>query len=706
MAVLEKIRSRAGLLIAIVIGVALFAFVLSDLLQSGGSIFSGDRYNIAEVAGKTIELQQYQDKVNEMVENTKKNQQKSEIDDATYESIRDQAWEQLIKQYVMENQFQELGISVHADELFDMVQGNNIHPQVKQIPIFLNQNTKQFDRNLVIDFLKKMDKDETGVARSSWLAFEEALVQERFSAKYNNLIKKGLYTTSYQAKQEVAEKNLKIDLKYIAENYTGISDSAVTATESEIKQYYDEHIQNYEQETSRDLEYVAFDVKPSNEDIKAVEENLVNLKNDFTTSTENKQFINANSDVFFEDNYNKKGELPVIIDSLMFAAQEGFVYGPYIDNNAFKLTKLLKILMLPDTVKASHILIKPEEKEGGYEMAKAKVDSLKKLVEQGVSFAELAAKFGTDGTKDKGGDLGWFKYNGMVKPFNDTCFFAKKGDLRIAETQFGVHLILVTDRGPEVKKVEIGTIENQLKPSEKTRSGVYSKANLFAGKNNTTEKFEVAVNEQNLVKRVAPNLKEMEKTISGLERGMDSPRDIVKWAYEVEKGTVSRVFDLDNKFVVAVLKEVREKGPAALAQVKNEIEMQVKKDKKAAQLKEKLNTELKNNASLEAVAQKLNLKVDTIQSLNFSAYSVPKVGFEPEIIGVATCFEKNKVSKPIKGNTGVYVIDIFNSTVGTETNEATEKERMTSMGQSRVDYQVYEALKEYAKIKDQRSKFF
>lgn len=702
MATLQTIRNRAGILIAIVIGIALLAFILTDLFQSGSTMFSDSQYEIAKIGNKSIALQEYQAKVDELVENTKRNTGNDNIDEATVEMIRQQAWEELVKNYVMADELDELGINVSEDELFDMVQGNNIHPQIQQIPIFQNKETGMFDRALVIQFLKNLDQDATGVARASWLAFENALVQEQITGKYNTLIKKGLYITEYQAKTEAAEKENKLNFNFVYENYKSISDTAISVTESELEKYYKENQYKYEQEASRDIEYITFDVLPSQEDFKLAEEWINKIKPEFETTDDAVQFVNYNSDNSFVDTYYKQGELPINIDSIMFASNNGFTFGPYFDNNTFKIAKLVKSVNLPDSVKASHILIQPNEKIKDITRAKEIVDSLKALVEKGASFEELAMIHGTDGTKEKGGDLGWFKRTDMVAPFNDSCFFAKKGDIKTAVTQFGVHLIKVYDKGAESKRLQVAFLDRVVEPSQRTYDQFYSKASEFSGVNNTKDKFELAVKEKELNKKLGSYLKEDTKTISGLE----SPRELVRWAFQANKGDVSKVFEFGNRYVVALLTEVREKGYAPLELVKSEVETNVKKKKKAEQLIAKFNSSLTPNITLEDIAVKLNTTVMNAEYISFNSGNVPGVGFENDVIVNAFHLEKDKISKPIEGNNGVFVIKVTEKLPLAELNIGAEKDRLTQGLQSRVDYQAFEALKKAANIEDKRIKFF
>ncbi len=692
MATLEKIRNRAGILVAIIIGLALLAFVLGDFLTKG-NIFSGNQFEIAEVAGKTVPVQLYQQKVNEAIENYKNNSGQSSVDEATVEMLRDEIWNQLIRDFVMEDEYKFLGLAVSTDEFDDMVTGNNIHPYIESN--FKDPKTGQFDKNMVVQYLNYV-KEADDKTKAGWFAFANSIMQDRVTKKYNNLVIKGMYTTAQQAKKETLDKNLKVNFSYVVKKYNAIPDSVITVSESEISDYYANNKSKFEQETSRDIEYVTFDVVPSVDDKnRTKEEWITKIANEFGGIEDNAQYVNLNSDVPFNAKYFKKEELKAPIDTI-FNAEVGAIYGPYLEGDVFKVSKLVDVKFLPDSVKASHILIKIDEKTP-FEKAQAIVDSLKTLVQNGTDFAELAKIYGTDGTKDKGGDLGWFTSEAMVQPFSDTCFFSKKGTLTSVVTQFGIHLVEVTGKAEGIRKVQIATVERKIEASSKTFDNFYVAANKFAGENNTTQKYDDAVAEQGLSKRVANNLKEADKKIAGL----DNPRELVRWAYEAELGDVSTVFEFGDRFVIAKLTATREKGFAPVDQVKNEIEIKVKKDKKA----EKLIEELKGGASLDELATKNNLRVEEATNINFQSFQIPGAGVEPQVIAAAVCLAKDELSAPIKGANGVYVIKM-NEVTQTEQDYTAEKSRMEREVASRVTYQVFEALKEKADITDNRSKFY
>jgi peptidyl-prolyl cis-trans isomerase D len=697
MATLEKIRNKAGWLISLVLGLALLAFILGDFLRKGNNRQTDT--NIAEVLGEEIPYSEYQSRLQTLTENYKANTGKTGLDDKESEMMRDQTWDALIKDIVMNKEFDELGIEVSSEELYDMVQGKNLDPSILQAPIFKNQQTGQFDRNLVIRYLKYIENDADEKDRKMWLAFEKELENNRKITKYNNLIKGAFYITKSELEMKMDEENKRVDIEYTLNPFNSISDSTVTLTDADYKSYYDEHKYQFEQDASRTIEYITYNIVPSKEDIERIETEMKEMKEEFAKAKDGIQYVNINSDMPYQPINYKPGQLDPQIDSVMFAADSGFVYGPYIvDGNIYKLAKLIATKMMPDSVKARHILLQVKTQEE-YVKAKSLADSLKTLVEGGADFAELAKQYSADkASAVDGGDLGFFTEGKMVKPFEDFCFNAKAGDIGIVNSQFGIHIIEVTELGKLAKRVNVAFIQRELLPSQTTMQAIYAKAGKFAVENNTEEKFNAYLAEHDdLTKKIASNLKENDKTIAGLE----SPREIIRWAYKAEKGEVSQPFELPNQFVVAVLTEIKEKGTAPLEEVKEEIERFVMNTKKFEMLAPKM-----KGSTVNEIASAIGQEVKTAGNMNFNAFSIPGAGFEPDVIAVATAMNEGEMSTPIEGRAGAYVFKVTKVVKDIKADENKIKSKLSSGFKNRVSYQVFDALKENANIVDNRAKFF
>lgn len=698
MSILEKIRTKSGLLVGI-IAVALLIFVLESALDSGNRFFSSKKTMVGEVLGKEISIQEFETKVEKAVENEKARSGKTNVDDNMMDNIRNQVWNELVMERVLKVQYQDLGLAVSKDELFDMVQGKNPHPSVKQA--FTNPQTGVFDPNQVIQFLKNMDKDETGATKERWINFEQAVKQEKIANKFYTLIKKGLYVTKAEAKRGNIAQNRIFKFNYVAQKYYTLADSTIKVEEEELKKYYSENKNKYKQDfDSRSIEYVSFDVNPSNEDRDAAFSDIKKLGSEFTSATNDSEFVNANSDKKFVDAYVSRNQLNSQIDTL-FSSPIGTIFGPYLEGNNFRIAKLSGFKMVPDSVKARHILIKAIN--GDINKAKAKADSLKKLIKAGAKFEELAKTNSEDpGSAVKGGDLGFFKEGMMVKPFNDACFNGKVGDMPIVESQFGVHLIEVTGKGKETRKVLISYLDRIVEPTSKTFGSVYQQASEFAGKNTNEETFNKAVNEKKLTKLPAQNFRNIDKNVGGLENS----RQIVKWAFEAKKGEVSKVFELNNKYVIALLTEVKDKGILPLEAVKKQVEFEVIKDKKAEKFIAELTPKVNASSSLQDLASKVTLPIDSAKSVTFAAPYLPN-GRELSIAGELFALKKGFNRKVIKGENGVYVIELYDIQEPTELKDYKAiTDQIANQMKQRVDYEVFEALKQNSSVEDNRASFY
>lgn len=707
MATLEKIRNKAGVLVAVVIGFSLLAFILGDVLSSGKAIFTEKQDEIAKIWGKSISYNEFNQKVEELAESYKRNNNSTTTpDEATMESFRKQAWDDMVLDNVMQEEYNELGLDVSDEELFDMVQGNNIDPQILQAPIFKNQQTGMFDRSLVIQFLKNMEtRDSAGLAKASWIAFEQSLLSRKKVNKFNDLIKKGLYVTTIQAQKATDANNYNVNFKFISLPYTSVADANITITKDDLEQYYNSHIKNYKQDASRDIEYISFDVVPSKEDIELTEEWIKNTKIEFEKTENAGQFVNLNSDIPYDSKHFNKGELPKDIDTIMFNTTDTTaVFGPLVQNNEYKLLKLVSIKTLPDSVKASHILIQPNEKLTK-ENAKIKADSIKDAVikTKGANFAELAMRFSVDqNSGKKGGDLGWFKEKMMIEPIEKACFEGKTGEIVVVETQYGYHVVQITEQSKLSKKVQVAILTRKLEASTKTYQHIFGTASEFVGLYNTKDKFEKAIVSKGLNKKIGSRIKESDRTVQGLKNS----REVIRWAYLAKQDDVSSVIELDDKFIIAVLTVAREKGYAPLEQVKTEIELIVKRNKKASQFTTKFNNAMKGVNKIDDIAAKLNLEVKSTSGVNFLSFSIPGLGIEPNVVATAVTINPFTLSKPVKGNGGVYVLFVDSVDKAIKMDLQTQYRTLAYEVQGKVDYFAYEALKELANIEDKRGKFF
>lgn len=688
MATLEKIRGKAGLVI-VVIGVGMAAFLLGDLMNSGGSMFRRSNMQIAEINGTSVSLPEFQNYLTELEDYYKLNARTSAMDENTTYQIRQQAWDQMVQDVIMNDKYEELGIRVTPDEIFELATGKNVHPQIRQM--FTNPQTGIFDKAQVINFLQQKNLDPQ--ANFYWLFLEKQIKKERLFTKYRELMKKGMYITSAQAKAEAEAKKAKVDFDFVVKRYGSIPDSTVQISDSEIKAYYKANIDNYKQEATRDIEYISFEVKPSDEDKEQTREWITNAKSEFANpETDAVQYVKMNAETEHIDRNFKKEQLSAVLQDFVSAAEVGEVYGPYLENETYKLSRLVAINQIPDSVKARHILVQDP----------ALADSLFTLVKAGGDFAALAREHSKDpGSQINGGDLGWFNEGTMVKEFNDACFNGKRGDMVKVQTQFGFHIINIQAVGKPVTKYNLATLDRKISYSSKTNQDVYAQAAKFASLNKTYDQFNEGIQADNLIKRYGRNLKENDRSVSNLERS----RSIVRWAFTADMHEMSEIFDeADGLYVIAYVTGIKEEGHQALAMVKGSIERELRNQKKAEMIIADINSKKQGN-DITALASALDSEVQSASDIDFGAFQVPGAGVEPALVALATTAKSGEISAPVAGNNGVFIVKVNNIKEGTANIDA-EKNQLKQNITFKVDYQALEAIKNNSSIVDQRSKFY
>ncbi len=702
MATLERIRNKAGILVAVVIGLALIAFILGDIFGAGPSLFTRTQFEIAEIAGKSISYQKFQQKFDNLSEIYRLNTGQASLDSETHRELMEDAWELLLRDIIMEDEYEKLGLNVGSDELFDMIQGQNIHPIIRQL--FTDPSTGMFDRESVTQFLRTMDRDPSGQQRAYWIYIENEILRERKQAKYKNLLEKGIYVTSLEAKNAFYNYNRRVDFEYIVKRYADVSGDEISISNSEIRSYYRRHRERFRQEASRDIEYVAFDVVPSEEDDREAREWIEDIKDEFVEVERERlrSFVNANSDISFDPVNYSYGELPEEINDFMFNAEPGDVYGPYYSDGTYKLARLAEINFLPDSVRARHILIQPRE-DLPYEDAKAKADSLLNVVTGGGNFGELAMEFSADGgSRFEGGDLGWFTEDIMIEDFSRACFDAARGDRFIVETDFGFHIVEILNRSREVKKVQVALLTREVTPGSDTYQRTYRNAVEFASQVGDYDSFLNTIEEKGLRKRVANNVRINDHSLPGLE----SPRELIRWAYDVNEHSVSSIFELGDRFVVAAVASARKDGIRPLDEVRQEIIAELTREKKGELISGQLKEEIDGAASFNDIASSTGSRIETANGIRFASFTIPSAGMEHKLIGAVVSADPETIGGPVAGENGVFLFKVVDAYLEEEPDYEREKRQLADALWSRVNMEVFEALKKLADIKDNRHKFY
>ena len=707
MAIIGTIRKRSGFLV-IIIGLALASFVLGDFLKAKPK----NIHDVGEIAGEKISYREFEMKADEYQELVQEQNKGAKLSAEDLYNLKQETWKNLVKETLLNKELESLGITVTTDELFDLVQGKNPHHLILQS--FSDPKTGTFNPEVVTNFLQTLDQREPEI-KKQWLRLEKAIKDDRINTKYQSLIKNAYYVPTAFAKRDYIDKNKSADIDYVLLNYKSIPDASVTITKEDLEKAYNEHKHEFKVDNAFcNIDYVTFDILPSKEDRQKLEAEINKIVPEFSTTKEISYLVNTNSDVRYDSTFKKQNQLPVVIDSLIFNASVGTVIGPINDNNTYYMARLMDVQNRPDSVKASHILIRfagangaPKTVTRTKEEAKAKADSILKIVKkQPEKFPELSVGISEDeSVKDKQGNLGWFADGMMVPEFNEACFKGKKGDMVVVETIFGYHVIDVADQLPNVRKVKVAIINRALQPSSDSYQKVYADASKFVADNKTVAQFEKALIDAGKTKRVAEDLKVMDNSIPGLK----TPREIIRWAFDekTEKDQISKVFEVDDKYVVAVLKQRQEKGIPPLESIKDKIQAIAMKDKKAEMLVTKMNTAISGAANLDQVSQKIGVQVEKNEKVKFASYNLPAIGPEPEVIGTAFALKKGVLSKPIIGGNGVFVIAISDFYEAPVIDDYTPSKKMLqNFFMQRVSYEMSNALEKAYNIVDNRNMFY
>lgn len=701
MGIMSFLRNRAGAILIGAIGFALFAFLLGDAVQMGGSM-RGGQDEVGEVAGETIKYTEFKSKVDQNEANFKQ-QMGGSLNAQMSAYVVENTWNQTISEILIDKEVNRLGLQVGKAELNDMLSGKNPHQQVVQA--FTDPQTGQFNRSQIAGIIDnvKMQGANSPMGQQ-WGNFLLSIKRDRLFQKYNTLVKNSLYVTSLEAKEDYSQRNKLANFSYVELDYASLPDTKVTLTDADYKDYYKENKSRFNnREETRSFDYVIFDANPSKEDTANAKAVITKIATDFRTTTNDSLFVAINADTKAPLSYVKKGHLDPAIDSAAFSVAPGTVIGPVFSNGAFKVAKVLNVKTSPDSVKASHILLNTAA-EGGVDKAKAKADSILTLIRKGASFAEMAAKFGTDGSKDQGGDLGTFGRGAMIPAFEEAVFNGTPGETKVVVSQFGVHIVRIDKQIGSSRVAKVAVVDKMVVSSNKTQQNVYQKASDFLGSARTAEAFDQKVKESKLQVLTATNVSPSQPNVPGVE----NPRELVRWAFDAKEGKVTdKVYELGNQYVIAKLTDIRKEGILPLEKVKKDIEPAVRRHVKARMLSEQLENALKGASSINQVSQKAGKPVTPVQNIVFANPVIPGGGQENRVIGTVFGLQPNKLSKPIKGESGVFVVQVNNFTNPAPlTNTFKQKDQILQTLTQRVQGQFFEVLKEKADIKDYRLRFF
>lgn len=676
MAIIQKIRNKYGKVAGAVIVIALLGFILMDASSGRFGDMMGRNSSVAKVDGDKIEVKDYSQRTKEFEMLYAIYNRQTAMDDNTRAQINEQVLNLMVMEKLEEKQCDKLGLSSTKEEEKDLIYGQSPDPMIMQFsiegnPIFNNQQTGQFDPAYVKGFEQQLPQiDPTGKIKEQWEAVKAYVLRTNKTNKFNYLFITAAYTPKYLMQHNAKEMSNMAGISYVKVPFTAVADNEVKVSDDDIKEYMRKHESQFTtNDATRSIDYVSFDVKPSAEDSAKALNALVQIKGDFANAKDNENFINSKSDEKFLEAYvNKKTFMSAFADSI-FNLPTGSVFGPYQENNAYKLTKVIDKKEMPDSVKVRHILVRI--KSGGKDVAtdsaaKLKLDSAIAAIKGGMPFKEAVTKYSDDdNTKGNGGEYNFTSMQRVQlskqisKDFADFCFQGKPGEtkvLKVKNDQYeGYHYMEIVEQKGYAMAYDLGTITKNLFASDNTENAAYAKATEFAGSSTGGDKFDDAIMKQHYTKKVADGIKVNDFSIQGL----GPAREIIRWVAEAKQGDVSTVFHVEGRYIVAKLTSIQNKGLQAIdMNNRPRLEALVKAQKKG----EILLNKYKGMASLQAIAQASNQQVSRADTLTEGQSFIPNAGYEPKVVGYT--FYKdlpvNKMSPGIVGQGGVYFISVNN----------------------------------------------
>ena len=699
MALIGTIRKNGWILIVVMV-LSLGGFILMDVIKNSSNYAAGDVNMLGKVNGEEIKRAEFDTYEKLVYSNAKGN---------TYQ-VRSQIWNYFVENALVKQEAEKLGLGVSKDELLDLEFGANLSPVVAdRFKGADGQPNRQTLAGIKSAIESGQFTDPTN--RAYWSTQEKEIIKKRLEDKVTAMVTKGLYAPSWLAETAFTESNAHVDYTAVRIPYEKVTDEEAKLTDSDYEAFLKDNPHLYDQpEETRIVSYLAIDVVPTAADSAAARDAVGKLAEGLRTAVSDSAYVTTH-DGIYDPSYKVKAGLPPAIADTLLRLPLGTVVGPYLEGGVWTLAKILDRKVIPDSVRARHILIREPNPA-----SEKRIDSLMTLIKTGkASFDSLAIKNSQDGGSGaKGGDLGWFSNGAMVPEFNNICFYTgEQGKLYKVATQFGWHLIEIT--GKKFIKNDAGVkavyLSERIEPSKQTQTAAKERAESVVQRAKTLDALNTVAGEMGTAVQSSPLLKSNDYSLGMLGAG-DDVRNIVQWAFneKTKVGSVSQeIFSFrdaaggyfDTKYVVVALKSIAAKGAASVATLKAmpDAEQRVKNRKKAEVLKSKL----QNQNDLAALATQWGVKVDTMQTASFMQTSG-----EPRVIGTVFSMTKGAVSAPIAGNSGVFVVSPITDIVKPEipADLTLFRRQVLSSSLSNVRQNLLNSMKKAADVKDNRSRFF
>ena len=696
MALLEKIRVRLGVVISVVIALALLSFIIDPGTLQSVSASMSSKYDVGEINGKSVSYTDFQKEVEQFTAINEMLTGNSVHSEQQQEMIRNAVWQSMIDQYLFYGNAKAAGLNVGKAELLDLTTGDMVSPMISQI---FRDETGNFSVENLRQFVLNAGNDPTGNMKSLWDYLQNSVYTQQLYTKYMSLFTQSNVTNPLMLNRSIEENNNTTDVEFVMVPFGYEQDSTITVSDSEIKKYYKEHKHLYEQPASRDIEYVVYEVEPSEADIEEATSQADELHNEFINTDNVKNFLLRNSDRQYSEYWYRSGELNTVsrdINDFVFGAGNSTGVSPlYRKDNTFYAAKVMDSKMVPDSVYVRHILLQGDDE--------ALADSLMTVLKSGKnSFSNVAALYSADQNMNvpERGDIGWMTQTFMI-PGMESVLTAKKGTLYTIDTQYGKHIVEVTKTTDPIRKKQVAIFEKEIIPSKATYNEFYSKANVLATKAaGKYENFKAAVQEEGLYAHPVNRMLESSSRLGTI----DNTKEVTRWAFEAKKGQASNIITVNNDyFFVVAVKDVHKEGYATLQEMAGTIRSILYNQKLAEKKTQEVAEKIKDLGSMQAIADALNTTVSTSDNVTFA--SLTSQGLDPKFIGAVSVAEPGVINGPLTGSIGVYVYKVTAHDTGSFFTEDDARTRNEQMSQYSTQMLMPVMMKD-GDVKDNRARFY
>ena len=694
MAILQKTREKAGMAVSIIIALALLSFIIDPQTLETAFNAMSSRNDVGVINGKTIsylDFQQDVDKfttINEMVTGSSAQSEQQQ------EQVRNAAWQSLLDRYLFVKNAKAAGIRVGEEEMKNLLAGDMISPVVSQNPAFMDESGN-FSKDALQNLINNISQDQTGRLKEYWNYIQNTVYTQQFYAKYGSLFTNSNFQNPLMLRRAIAENNNTTNVDFVMVPNYGM-DTTVKVSGDEIRKYYESHKNMFKQNASRDMEYVVFEVKPSEADINATNEAMGKVYDEFSTTDNMKSFLARNSEKSLNEYWYKAGELSTVnsgISEFVDANAQGT--SPIVsDNNVFYAARIMATAQIPDSVYVRHILL-----QGATE---TKADSLLNVLVKGENFSNVAASYSADtrsAADGEQGNVGWMTQTYMIPGF-ESVLTAQVGKPYIVKTQYGTHIVEVAKRTAPVAKKQVAILEKTALASGETFNSYYAQASKFskiaAGKYNN---YKAAVDS------MGPYSHPMKVTEATSSYGsISQAKEVTRWVFDNKVGKVSEIITVNNNYLfVATVTGIHKEGIAKIDEVKEAIRQQLYAQKASEKAAADIAQKIQGISDLQAIADTLHSSVSTGVDVRFA--SLAGQGLDPKFIGAASVAPEGKICGPVAGTIGTYIFKVNSRDTGSFYTEDDARNAATQMN-NYTTQMILPVMMMESDVRDHRARFY